>query len=70
MMTYNDAINNGHTFCMYCKNFIESDKKVETYDKCKVHENKKCTGLSFCEDFEGNGYWKEFYKPRCSGVRL
>ena len=64
-MTYNDAVVRGDTFCLYCKNRIMTDKKVETYDKCKIHKDKKCTDTSFCEEFDGTDYWKEFVKPKC-----
>ena len=65
MMTYNEAIFKGHTFCMYCKNRIRTDKKKETYDKCKIHKDKKCTSLSFCEEFEGDEFYKRFVSCKC-----
>ena len=39
-------------YCMYCCHWIMTDKKKQTFDKCKLDENKNTTPLSSCKNFK------------------
>ena len=39
-------------YCIYCRHWIMTDKKKQSFDKCKIDVNKNTTPMSTCDKFE------------------